>query len=171
MGSEGSIALTSLPSLSSDCRTTLIREFPFLPIPLDASGIIDSDAMLDQEHQYALFPLNGLLERQATPNRPHSLALHNLPIHSINFDEFAKERNRYVREEMRYDHTLDSATRELHSLNLCQRSCADRIFNATECNGNDEYSHRALFFLDVPGGIGKTKVQNTYLPIFVRAAV
>ena len=152
--------------LSSDCRPILTREFPRLPVPYTESGDVDTDVQRQQEYEYALFAINGLLEQQATPHRPRSLALHNLPALIINFDEFVEESNRYIREEMRYTHTEESARDGLERLNACQRASADAIIQAVDTNGQDEFSTGALFFLNGSGGTGKTRVQNTILAHF-----
>ena len=142
-----------------DCPFILQRDSPTLPIPYTSSGAQDKASMKQQEYEYALFDIASILERQSTSNRLYTLESFNLPLPIINFNQHAGEVNRFVREELRYEHTEENASDSLNALNQGQRAAADSIIAAV----SDKYSTGCLFFLNGPGGTGKTRVQNTVL--------
>ena len=70
------------------------------------------------------------------------------------------EKNRLIREELELAPATEFAEAEWDKLNDDQRLAADTIVNAVQDN---EFELGELFFLDGPGGTGKTFVQNTVM--------
>ena len=142
--------------ISEDCLYILRRDFTTLLIP-------DGEEASYAE-QYALYLIDGQLEHASTPERPEDLAQYNLPIPTVNFDGASAIPNRLLREEMTYNINPDNVELLWNKLNHGQRYAADRIMDAVVANTDDEYgAPGAQFFLNGPGGTGKTFVQNTVM--------
>ena len=88
------------------------------------------------------------------------MAAYGLPELTIDFSEFVGERNRLIREKLNLAPAAEKADAEWNKLNRDQRHAAETIVNAVEDN---EFDLGDIFFLDGPGGTGKTFVQNTVM--------
>ena len=88
------------------------------------------------------------------------MAAYGLPEPTIDFSDFVAEKNRLIREELELAPATEFAEAEWDKLNDDQRLAADTIVNAVQDN---EFELGELFFLDGPGGTGKTFVQNTVM--------
>lgn len=93
-----------------------------------------------QEHQLALFLLQGLLDRASSNDEIHTLKDFGLPNPEIAFNDYALTANRLIREEIAL--AGDEAVAEVVV---------------------EKYALAHIFFLDGPGGTGKTFVQNTVM--------
>jgi hypothetical protein len=130
-----------LPHLSDDCRHKLQRQFHI------------TDPNYHQIESLALYEIDIILRRSAK-----SLADYDLPIPTVDFSNLsgipriiAEERNHNVHELMNvWAQGYQSATSE-------QRKILDTI-TAAVISG-----HGGLFFIDGPGGTGKTFVENLLL--------
>ena len=88
------------------------------------------------------------------------MTAYGLPEPTIDFNDLQVEKNRLIREAMELAPTAEFAEAEWAKLNDDQRLAADTIVNALRHN---EFNVGELFFLDGPGGTGKTFVQNTVM--------
>ena len=66
-----------------------------------------------------------------------------------------------VREELAYNISPKQAEESWSKLNSDQRAAAEAIMRAVD--NPDEFPEERLFFLNGPGGTGKTMVQNTVM--------
>ena len=111
----------------------------------------------------------ALLDRASTSDVPQSLAAYDLPELTIDFGQFTMEKNRLIREELSLASDPEVASTQWDKFNADQSAAASTIVEAVETNtftehtliDEDEEPH--LFFLDGPGGTGKTFVQNTVM--------
>ena len=83
-----------------------------------------------------------------------------LPDPTIDFNQYVAEKNRLLREELALAGPPEEADGEWAKLNTDQLRAAESIVNAVREN---EHGLAQLFFLDGPGGTGKTFVQNTVM--------
>ena len=130
-------------------------------MPYTPDGEIDYEAKKNQEYDFALYLIDGLLEHESTPGNPQNLAVHQLPQPVIVFDEHHVHANRMLREELAYQIPLQEVDEALTRLNHDQRFAADTILDAVD--NPDEFGGEQLFFLNGAGGTGKTMVQNTVM--------
>ena len=142
-------------NMSTDCQHILQREYPTVAVPASSSEE-DNDFRVFYHYQFCLFLLQQLLEKQEVAC---SLETFDLPPVTVNFNEYHREPNPLIREELNYDINDDELQAKWDSLNHDQRIAADTILNAviTPQPGSN------LFFLTGPGGTGKTHVENSVL--------
>ena len=85
-----------------------------------------------------------------------------LPEPDIDFNEYLEERNRLICEELELAPPREDAETAWSKFNSDQLHAAQSIVNAVRVN---KFNAGQLFFLDGPGGIGRTFVQNTVMGI------
>ena len=152
--------------MSTDCRYIIDRDYPRIPVASTQSDLSPSQVLRQQEYDYALYDIDARLKHQSNAGRTQDLNTFGLPAPATDFDRYAEEANRWIREEFAYDHTVQSAQEGLNALNREQRRAADSIIDAVD-RGGDEFGNGSIFFLNGPGGTGKTRVQNASRPVFV----
>lgn len=145
-------------AFSSDCRRIIDRQYQRIPRPDPET----SEALAYQDQQLALFLLAGLLDRVSRKDDTSVLTTFGLPEADIDFNEYLEERNRLIREELELAPPREDAETAWSKLNSDQLHAAQSIVDAVRVN---EFNTGQLFFLDGPGGTGKTFVQNTVMGI------
>lgn len=130
-----------LHTLSDDCRVTLQRRF-HIDMPT-----------VEQICSYCLSNVQDLLEKSGK-----SLEDYNLPLPTIQFEDLDGV-PRIIAQQLNYDHmALQQHWETGYGLaNEEQRKVLDAIVNCLERN------EQGLFFIDGPGGTGKTFVENLLL--------
>ena len=136
-----SLFMAHLPNLSDDCRYKLQHQFN-IANPSD-----------NQVTSLALYYIQILLHRAGK-----SLTDYNLPHPTTNFDELNGV-SRILAEEMRYDAYELRQKWEMgyNMANLEQKQVLDVVTAAVDLGAG------GLFFIDGPGGTGKTFVENLLL--------
>lgn len=148
--------------LREDCRGIIQRVYDRLEV-----FPAESAEATDQEDQLALHEFAALLEQGANPR---TLADFGLPDPTIPFEQNASEPNRLIREERALQNQVDPAVAAASwaMFNTDQLAAANAIVSAVNENqypyfAPGDYHNPTLFFLDGPGGTGKTFVQNTIM--------
>ena len=130
-----------LPHLSDDCRYRLQRQFNI------------TDPNQEQIESFALHQINVILQRSGK-----SLTDYHLPSPTIDFSNF-NGISRIIAEETAHNpqELLDIWNQGYQTATAEQRAILDTICAAVTSG------HGGLFFVDGPGGTGKTFVENLLL--------
>jgi len=137
---------THKDALSDDCRYRLTRA------PHNIMTATNSQA-----YSYALCELRRTLQSYGK-----DLIDYGLPEPQFDYiADLSSETNRMIRDELIYDRQdlADTLERDVLILNIDQRKAYDILTTAVSSGGQGG----SIFFLDGPGGTGKTFVQNVVL--------
>ncbi len=139
--------LTHQDALSDDCKHRLTRLPHHIPYPTNS-----------QAYSYALCELRRILQSNGK-----DLTDYGLPEPEFDYiADLSTEPNRMIRDELIYDRQdlADTLNRDVPRLNLDQKRAYDILTSAVS---NSSGLGGKVFFLDGPGGTGKTFIQNIVL--------
>ena len=143
--------------LTKDCRYLVKRDFPQIAIQ-DPQDDVDVALIEIQNRDLALYYIEDLLLKH---DGVYTLETFGLPQPSTDFDAQLAQQNSLIREQLSYDINPDEALDKLDQLNPGQRAIADAVLSVVD-NGSLTIK---IFWLDGPGGTGKTFTENVILDI------